>query len=294
MEYEFLESSEMFMPVFGQDDFNFSLFQAEEKSENIDNNVLVEKFADYGDSTAAEIGPNFEDSESLFDNEWMTTKIDLGCLPDQPHNNFILPSNDAHLHSTIPSVSVETQLEVPSLLSALLGSKATNAETSNPVHTDSGCVEESSLDDVAPVSPEQSVPDINGMNGEQFKALLDSFLSAARSDQEDSFEKDIFILETPPTTDLPAKRKNDDPTPQGPKAKVKTPEQKHRKRMQNRNAATRYRSKKRGEQENLNAKCEQLEGENVELRKKIESKTQEIQYLKNLIIDVFSKKHAKN
>ena len=62
MEYDIklLESSEeMFMPLFGQDDFAFSLFQGEEKSENIDN-VLVEKFVDYGVSTAAEIDTDFE------------------------------------------------------------------------------------------------------------------------------------------------------------------------------------------------------------------------------------------
>ena len=221
----------------------------------------------------------------------MTTKIDLACLPEQPHSNFVLANNETQLHSTVPSVSVKTQLEVPSLLTALLGGKSTNAETINPAQTGLGHAEESALDDVVPVSPEQSVPDING---EQFKALLDSFLSAARLDQADPSENDVFIVETPPTTDLLTKRKYDDSTPEGPKPKVKTPEQKQRKRLQNRNAATRYRSKKRSEQENLNAKCEQLQEENVELREKIENKTQEIQYLKNLIIDVFSKKHAKN
>ena len=74
------------------------------------------------------------------------------------------------------------------------------------------------------------------------------------------------------------------------KTKQKTPEQKQRKQLQNRNAATRYRSKKRKEQDVLNDECEKLEQENKKLRTKVENLEQETQYLKNLIVDIYDKK----
>ena len=53
---EHLESLDMYSLFFGQDE-PFSLSQGQQK--NIDN-VLVEKFIDYGVDAAAEVDPNFE------------------------------------------------------------------------------------------------------------------------------------------------------------------------------------------------------------------------------------------
>ena len=71
---------------------------------------------------------------------------------------------------------------------------------------------------------------------------------------------------------------------------TKTPEQKQRKRLQNRNAATRYRCKKRSAQEALNSQCAELENEQKMLNKKVEALQQETECLKKLIVEVFQKK----
>lgn len=71
------------------------------------------------------------------------------------------------------------------------------------------------------------------------------------------------------------------------KAAVKAPKAKKLKKMeQNKTAATRYRQKKRAEQEALGDEYAQLERKNVELKEKSESMAREIEYLKELMEEV--------
>lgn len=74
----------------------------------------------------------------------------------------------------------------------------------------------------------------------------------------------------------------------------KTADKKLKKMEQNKTAATRYRQKKRVEQESLNAECSELENRNRELAEKADSISREIQYLKDLIEEVRSAKNRKN
>lgn len=74
---------------------------------------------------------------------------------------------------------------------------------------------------------------------------------------------------------------------------TKTPDKKLKKMEQNKTAATRYRQKKRVEQDNLNAECTELERKNAELAEKADSISREIQYLKDLIEEVRSAKNRK-
>jgi len=71
----------------------------------------------------------------------------------------------------------------------------------------------------------------------------------------------------------------------------KVVEKKLKKMEQNKTAATRYRQKKRVEQELLNDECEELEKRNRELTEKAESISREIQYLKDLMEEV--RKHRR-
>ncbi|XP_008298896.1 cyclic AMP-dependent transcription factor ATF-4 [Stegastes partitus] len=71
----------------------------------------------------------------------------------------------------------------------------------------------------------------------------------------------------------------------------KVVEKKLKKMEQNKTAATRYRQKKRVEQELLNTECEELEKKNHELAEKAESISREIQYLKDLMDEV--RKHRR-
>lgn len=74
----------------------------------------------------------------------------------------------------------------------------------------------------------------------------------------------------------------------------KSVDKKLKKMEQNKTAATRYRQKKRVEQESLNVECTELEKRNHELSEKADSISREIQYLKDLIEEVRSAKNRKN
>ncbi|XP_037402785.1 uncharacterized protein atf5b isoform X1 [Pygocentrus nattereri] len=64
-------------------------------------------------------------------------------------------------------------------------------------------------------------------------------------------------------------------------------ERKQKKRDQNKTAAYRYRQRKRAEQDCLEEELHDLEGRNRELRDKAESVEREIQYVKDLLIEVY-------
>ncbi|XP_017337776.1 cyclic AMP-dependent transcription factor ATF-4 [Ictalurus punctatus] len=75
--------------------------------------------------------------------------------------------------------------------------------------------------------------------------------------------------------------------------KTKPVDKKLKKMEQNKTAATRYRQKKRVEQETLNAECMELEKRNNALAEKADSISREIQYLKDLLEEVRSAKNRK-
>nr|XP_020454327.1 uncharacterized protein LOC109959381 [Monopterus albus] len=64
-------------------------------------------------------------------------------------------------------------------------------------------------------------------------------------------------------------------------------ERKQKKRDQNKTAAHRYRQRKRAELDSLEEQLHRLEGRNRELRDKAESVEREIQYVKDLLIEVY-------
>lgn len=78
------------------------------------------------------------------------------------------------------------------------------------------------------------------------------------------------------------------------KKKRKTTEQKQRKKMQNRNAASKYRCRKKDEMTEMFTEAEELEGKNRELKGKVDGLKKEIDYLKNLMLDVIKVRLAKN
>ncbi|CDQ95254.1 unnamed protein product [Oncorhynchus mykiss] len=73
----------------------------------------------------------------------------------------------------------------------------------------------------------------------------------------------------------------------------KVVEKKLKKMAQNKTAATRYRQKKKGEQEVLSAECSELEQRNRELAEKADGISREIQYLRDLMEEVRSAKNRK-
>jgi cyclic AMP-dependent transcription factor ATF-4 len=73
----------------------------------------------------------------------------------------------------------------------------------------------------------------------------------------------------------------------------KVVEKKLKKMAQNKTAATRYRQKKKSEQEVLSAECSELEQRNHELAEKADGISREIQYLRDLMEEVRSAKNRK-
>ncbi|XP_072277139.1 cyclic AMP-dependent transcription factor ATF-4-like [Pyxicephalus adspersus] len=63
-------------------------------------------------------------------------------------------------------------------------------------------------------------------------------------------------------------------------------DKKQKKMEQNKTAATRYRQKRKAEQEKISEECRKLEKRNDDLQEKADSLAKEIQYLKDLIEDV--------
>jgi len=78
-----------------------------------------------------------------------------------------------------------------------------------------------------------------------------------------------------------------------PYRKQKTPEQKLRKKAQNRTAATRYRVKKKDELKIMTDEADKLEETNKDLKGKVDGLRNEIDYLKNLMLDVIKARLAK-
>uniref|UniRef100_A0A672K181 Cyclic AMP-dependent transcription factor ATF-4 n=1 Tax=Sinocyclocheilus grahami TaxID=75366 RepID=A0A672K181_SINGR len=74
----------------------------------------------------------------------------------------------------------------------------------------------------------------------------------------------------------------------------KVVEKKLKKMEQNKTAATRYRQKKRTEQETLSSECAELETRNRQLQEKAESISREIRYLKDLVEEVRASKHRRS
>uniref|UniRef100_U3F904 Cyclic AMP-dependent transcription factor ATF-4 n=1 Tax=Micrurus fulvius TaxID=8637 RepID=U3F904_MICFL len=77
------------------------------------------------------------------------------------------------------------------------------------------------------------------------------------------------------------------------KIKEERVDKKQKKMEQNKTAATRYRRKKRAEQEAISGECRELEQKNEALTAKVDSLSKEIKYLKDLIEEVRKAKGKK-
>ncbi|XP_073500366.1 cyclic AMP-dependent transcription factor ATF-4 [Phyllobates terribilis] len=181
-------------------------------------------------------------------------------------------------------------------------------------------------DQVAPVSPQSQVssPDHSFILdlgsevdvAEEDKRSSDSYtLDAMKHEKEESSDNDSGICmspsylgspqHSPTSTEYPSSVQSspESPISERPKpydlplndrevlAKVKTVGQpkvdkKQKKMEQNKTAATRYRQKKRAEQDAISAECRELEAKNDILNEKAESIAKEIQYLKDLMEEV--------
>ncbi len=125
---------------------------------------------------------------------------------------------------------------------------------------------------------------------------LVQILSQIQSQQQQIVDESIEELEDPTYTpsediaykDKPFERKTKKNTPTSKKSKEeKVVERKLRKKQQNKDAATRYRMKKKNESNDIQGEREGLEKRNVELKDKVGQMTREISYLKSLFAEIY-------
>jgi cyclic AMP-dependent transcription factor ATF-4 len=90
------------------------------------------------------------------------------------------------------------------------------------------------------------------------------------------------------TGKFPASRQRQ--TPYTKSSGAKPLDRRQRKKQQNKDAATRYRQKKKAEQDAISAEFDSLMERNTELKEQVDQMTKEIQYLKNLMADVYRAK----
>ena len=156
---------------------------------------------------------------------------------------------------------------------------------------------------VGPTSPLQSVPDVDmGSHPSVLSPGSDLFeattpvasLSEESLSNPSSPETPVKkTLEISPTTTTCVKVNYYTPYPKDKPTKAKTPQQRKRKREQNKDAATRYRVKKREEQDVIAKELAGLEKDNGELKEQVNSLSKEIEYLKNLMLEVYKTKLQK-
>lgn len=251
----------------------------------------------------------------LLDADWMTEKLEFNNtepVPLQETDTFVnLGAVDlTTLEAVGPAVTTELENTDPleSASSATTEQPADNIFANVDEILERLCADKKILfveeQPSCPSSPLQSVPDVE-MNS---PTAVPSPKSDA-SDENTSLacsEGESFscpsspdtpvkksVATTLPTVTTRQKLTYFAPYPKEKPAKVKSPQQKKRKREQNKDAATRYRVKKREEEELVQKELTGLEKDNVELKEQVTSLSKEIEYLKNLMLEVYKTKLQK-
>ncbi|XP_005232965.1 cyclic AMP-dependent transcription factor ATF-4 [Falco peregrinus] len=175
-----------------------------------------------------------------------------GSLTSTPDHSFSL-----ELGSEVDVLEGERKQEAPTFVVVI-----TKSEKEEENHSDDSgiCMSPDSYLGTPQHSPANSV---GSPNDNQFPA--DASCGSVRSKPYDHPAEKV----------VPAKIKGE-----------KKIDKKLKKMEQNKTAATRYRQKKRAEQEALSGECRELEQKNQALKEKADSLSKEIQYLKDLIEEV--------
>lgn len=143
----------------------------------------------------------------------------------------------------------------------------------------------------------------NSSDNELITVDLAQLLSQVQSQQQQLLDSSLEELEdptyvssldsnsTPKSRSKPYERKvKKDTATCKPSKEAKQLERKLRKKQQNKDAATRYRQKKKIETDVVHDECDILESRNTELKGKVDQMTREISYLKNLLAEVYEAK----
>ncbi|XP_074083074.1 cyclic AMP-dependent transcription factor ATF-4 [Macrotis lagotis] len=231
------------------------------------------------ESTCSELIATLEDSCDLFDplatndQEPPTTVNSIGQFPEtllEP--DHVSPSTS---HQSFP-LSLRALTSTPDHTFSLeLGSEVDVLEGDRKPDTVYDLIPKGIKEEEAPsdsdsgigvcTSPESYLGSPQHSPSTSTASLNESRLSAEA----------VFLSARPKPYDRPLEDK-----------KEKKIDKKLKKMEQNKTAATRYRQKKRAEQEALSGECRELEQRNEALKEKADALSKEIQYLKDLIEEV--------
>ncbi|CAH3169824.1 unnamed protein product [Porites evermanni] len=261
---------------------------------------------------------NFEDGGGLLDCEWMTERLEFNNFEPvlEEHTNSFIDMGEVGV-STIdeapqtgePSLKCEpvnfTFMETEIMIEANIFANVD--EILRRLCADKNIPFSEGISDV-PSSPLQNVPEVelhspcsvaspgSAVSSEEIPlACSDTELGSSNPPspgvEASPIKKNPPLIFHPVRT-LP-RAAYVAPYPQEKPVKEKTPQQRKRKREQNKDAATRYRIKKREEQEAVQSELSGLEKENVDLKDQVSSLSKEIEYLKNLMLEVYKTKLQK-
>lgn len=241
--------------------------------------------------------PATQETEQPFQSEWLDTKLDLleflgtdqkiEVAPEEPSDAISLLDSLGQQPIVVEQLKADNQTLMEALTS-LTEALDVPAVEITPAVKDIDC------DIGQPLSP-VSVDDIESLlseSGPSTSALSTAPSSPQHSEHDDTFNSILFDLMSEGQTESaagPAKKsKGRKKAPYGSAKKDydRNLNRKERKKQQNKDAALRYRSKKRGEQDILNEQAAKLEERNKELKEKVDSISREIQYLKDLMSEV--------
>lgn len=228
----------------------------------------------------------------LLETNWFTEKFDFNSFDPSA-----LTGTDTTLHdltqidstlcgNTLPDLNdelliplAEENMTVPAEMPLTPEQKVPEYQASSPFSTGS---EGSSRLESSPSSPCSSYSDNSSDNT---VSLIDLLTADATKPEAQGKTQSQSTTKRPTPYSRPASKQQLTPKP-----KVKTVAQKQRKRVQNKDAATRYRVKKRSEQDQLFDEVEKHEKVNKTLKDQVASISKEIEYLKNLMIEVYKTK----
>jgi len=241
-----------------------------------------------------------QDLSDPFGASWMDTKVDLMDLimgedsqEVQSIVNVQVPlfGQDSGLENLVPVAEEPSGFDVLKDMAEKTAEELEKSSSSSTIF-DLEAIENNLSVDVD--SPDWISPVLSPMSPDDIDSVLSSGPSSPALSMEgstvdlaqmlDSFEKDSSSDQeyTPPP-------KKSRPSPyEKPSRSVS--ERKSRKKQQNKDAATRYRQKKKQESTSIHTECAALEQRNTELKEKVDQMTREIKYLKDLMADVFKRK----
>jgi hypothetical protein len=228
-------------------------------------------------------------SDELPEADWMDMKVNLNDLLVLPSTNqddqisSIQTISDADVASLLEGTTASTEaaeeapMDMLDMLSQLTRELASNTEQAEEPTATLEVPYESIL---SPVSLE----DVESLLSSSpcSPQTVDSLSASEPPQKEESY------LEAQLKAPLPPKRRGR-PAPYQ-KETPKSSDRKQRKKQQNKDAALRYRMKKKEESCSMTAECDELEKRNHELKEKVETMTKEINYLKSLMAEVYKAK----